>query len=150
MTTRNTSRAKRIVVMGSIVAASLIAAVPNLTSATGVGPVKAAATSTTVKAAATSTTVKAAATVTTIKATTTGKTVAHKYEVVAGIFATKAEAQAQIDALTKAKFVKFTIKPVTKKFAVVKASLTRAQAKKLAKQINANATLGKARIKKLS
>ena len=152
MTTRNTSRVKRVVIMGAIVGASLVAAVPTLTSATGAGSVNAATTTT--KKASTSTTTKGSTTTTVkaskaSKASKTIKTVANKYEVVAGIFATKAEAQAQIAALTKAKFTKFTIKPVTKKFAVVKASLTKAQATKLAKQINTNATLGKARVKKL-
>ena len=140
---RKTSRIKRIVVMGAISAGSLVAAVPALTSASGAGSVNAAATTTTTAKASTTTTS------TPVKATTR-KTVTANYEVVAGIFLTKAKAQSQIDALAKAKFTKFTIKVVTKKFAVVKASLSKAQATKLARQINANATLGKARIKKLS
>jgi len=137
------ARVKRIVVVATIAASSIVAAVPTLTSATGAGRVDAVTTTT--KAATTTTTINAKTT------TTTGTTTTSKnYEVVAGIFLTKAKAQAQIDALTKAKFTKFTIKNISPKFAVVKASLTKAQATKLAKQINTNATVGKARIKKLA
>ena len=138
------ARVKRIVVVAAIAASSIVAAVPTLTSATGAGRVDAVTTTT--KAATTTTTTINAKTTTTTGTTTTSK----NYEVVAGIFLTKAKAQAQIDALTKAKFTKFTIKNISPKFAVVKASLTKAQATKLAKQINTNATVGKARIKKLA
>ena len=142
----NKTRVKRVVVIGAIAAGSILAAVPSLTSAASTGS-PAAATSTTV-AGATTTTVKP--TITTVKATTTTAAAAKNYEVVAGIYTTQAKAQARIDALTRAKFKKFTIKKVGSKFAVVKASLTKDQAKKLAKQVNANKTLGSARIKKLA
>jgi hypothetical protein len=72
------------------------------------------------------------------------------YEVVAGIFTTKAKAQAQVDALKAAKFAKFKIKNISPKFAVVRINLTKAQATKLAKRVTATKGLGKARIKKIS
>ena len=146
----NKTRAKRVVVLGAIAAGSILAAVPSLTSATSATSAgsNVAATSTTVAGATTTTTAKPKTT--TIKTTTTSSAVAKNYEVVAGIYSTQAKAQAHIDALTKAKFKNFTIKKVSSKFAVVKASLTKSQAKTLAKQINANKGLGTARIKKLA
>ena len=140
----NKIRVKRVVLIGAIVAGSTLAAVPSLTSATSVEP----AAATTTAAGTTTTTVKP--TTTTVK-TTTGATVAPKnYEVVAGIYTTHAKATAHIEALTKAKFTGFTIKKVNAKFAVVKASLTKAQAKQLAKRITGKKILGSARVKKLA
>ena len=80
--------------------------------------------------------------------TTVAGSTAANYEVVDGIFTTKAAAQAQIDKLTAAKFTKFTIKPTSAKFAVVKAGLTQTEATDLVTKINA-ANLGPARIKAL-
>ena len=73
---------------------------------------------------------------------------ATNFEVVQGIYVTEADAQAQIDKLTAAKFTDFTIKPVTGKFAVVKAGLTSAEASALVKQVDA-AGLGPSRVKQL-
>lgn len=70
------------------------------------------------------------------------------YEVVDGIFTTKTDAQAKIDKLTAAKFTDFTIKPISGKFAVVKAGLTNAEATDLVAKINA-ANLGPSRVKAL-
>ncbi|MBK5333118.1 MAG: hypothetical protein JJD93_14175, partial [Ilumatobacteraceae bacterium] len=85
---------------------------------------------------------------TTSTTTTTVNTSATNYEVVDGIFTTKTAAQAKIDKLTAAKFTDFTIKPITGKFAVVKAGLTKAEATDLVTKINA-ATLGPSRVKAL-
>ena len=144
----NKTRVKRVVVIGAIAAGSVLAAVPSLTSATSAGSVV-SATSTTVTGA-TTTTLKPKTTTLKPKTTNSGTAVAKNYEVVAGIYSTQAKAQTHIDKLTNAQFTNFTIKNVGSKFAVVKASLTKTQAKKLAKQINANKTLGRARIKKLA
>ena len=83
------------------------------------------------------------ATTTTIVGTSTTN-----YEVVDGIFTTKTDAQAKIDKLTAAKFTDFTIKPISGKFAVVKAGLTNAEATDLVAKINA-ANLGPSRVKAL-
>ena len=80
--------------------------------------------------------------------TTVAGATATNWEVVDGIFTTKTAAQAKIDKLTAAKFTKFTIKPITGKFAVVKAGLTKAEATDLMTKINA-ANLGPSRIKAL-
>ena len=85
---------------------------------------------------------------TTSTTTTTVNTSATNYEVVDGIFTTKTAAQAKIDKLTAAKFTDFTIKPITGKFAVVKAGLTKAEATDLVTKINA-ANLGPSRVKAL-
>lgn len=155
---KSNSRVKRFIAIGAIAAGSIAAVTPTLTSAAGTG-IDAATTTTTTPA--TTTTTKTAPTTTTIKTTattikikpktaTTTTAVTKKYEVVAGIFTTKAKARAQIAALKKAKFTKFTIKTIGSKFAVVEASLTKTQATKLAKQINAIVTLGSAHTKKLA
>jgi uncharacterized membrane protein len=66
------------------------------------------------------------------------------WEVVGGIFTTKAAAQSQIDKLIAAKFTGFSIKVVGAKFAAVLPGLTKADATALAAKINtagvANAT----------
>jgi cell division septation protein DedD len=87
-------------------------------------------------------------TTSTTTTTTVPDATATNYEVVDGIFTTKADAQAKIDKLTAAKFTKFTIKPIPGEFAVVKAGLTKAEATDLMTKINA-ANLGPARIKAL-
>ena len=79
---------------------------------------------------ATTTTAKAATTPTTISAT------AKDWEVVVGIFSTKALAQTQLDKLTKAGITGFSIKALPSKFAVVKVGFTNAEAIALMKQIN--------------
>ncbi len=79
-----------------------------------------------------------ATTTTTKPAVTTPATVsatAKDWEVVVGIFTTKALAQAQLDKLTKAGFAGFTIKPLPSKFAVVKVGFTNAEATALMKKI---------------
>lgn len=156
---KNNSRVKRFVAIGAIAASSIAAVAPTLTSAAGTGTD--AVTKTTTPATTTTTTSKTTpTTTTTVKSTTTtikGKVkspsnaavVTNKYEVVAGIFATRTQARAKISALKKAGFRKFTIKPIGNKFAVVEASLTKTQATNLAKQINKVAALGPAHIKKL-
>jgi SPOR domain len=58
------------------------------------------------------------------------------WEVVGGIFTTKAAAQSQIDKLTAAKFTGFSIKVVGAKFAAVLPGLTKADATALAAKIN--------------
>ena len=58
------------------------------------------------------------------------------WEVVGGIFTTKAAAQAQIDKLTKAKFTGFSLKAVGAKTAAVLPGLTNADATALAAKIN--------------
>lgn len=156
---KSNSRVKRFIAIGAIAAGSIAAVTPTLTSAAGTG-IDAATTTTTIKPATTtttkttptSTTIKSTATTIKIKVTTatTTNAVTKKYEVVAGIFTTKAKAKAQIVALKQAKFTKFTIKTIGLKFAVVEASLTKTQATKLAKQINAIVTLGPAHTKKLA
>lgn len=83
---------------------------------------------------ATTTTAKAAGTTPT---PTTISASAKDWEVVVGIFSTKALAQAQLDKLTKAGFAGFTIKPLPSKFAVVKVGFTNAEATALMKKINA-------------
>ena len=70
------------------------------------------------------------------------------FEVVDGIFLTSADAQAQIDKLTAAKFLGFSIKPVTGKFAVVLPGLTSVQATAMVTAIDA-AKLGPSRVKQL-
>ena len=80
--------------------------------------------------------------------TTVAGTSATNYEVVDGIYTTKTAAQAQIDKLTLAKFPNFTIKPISGKFAVVQAGLTKAEAIDLVAKIDA-ANLGPSRIKAL-
>ena len=70
------------------------------------------------------------------------------YEVVAGIYTTRSAAQAQIDKLASANFSTFTIKPITGKFAVVHAGLTKVEATDLMTKIDA-ANLGPSRIKAL-
>ena len=80
--------------------------------------------------------------------TTVAGTSATNYEVVDGIYTTKTAAQAQIDKLTLAKFPNFTIKPISGKFAVVQAGLTKAEATDLVAKIDA-ANLGPSRIKAL-
>ena len=70
---------------------------------------------------------------------------ATEWEVVVGVFTTSAKAQAQIDKLTAAKFVPFSIKPVTGKFAVVLPGLTNAAATAMVAKINA-AKVGSARV----
>jgi hypothetical protein len=90
----------------------------------------------------------ATATPSTIPSTTSTSTSSTNYEVVDGIYTTKAAAQAQIDKLTKAKFAGFTIKPITGKFAVVLAGLTNADASALVTKIDA-AKLGPSRVKAL-
>jgi cell division septation protein DedD len=145
------SKVKRFIVIGAIAASSIAAVAPTLTSATGTGID--AATTTTAPATTTPTTmVKTTTTTIKIKAKTPTSTasVTKKYEVVAGIFTTKAKARAKIAALKQAKYPKFTIKNIGTKFAVVDASLTKTQATKLARQINAIATLGPAHIKRLA
>ena len=90
----------------------------------------------------TSTSASTSATTTIVGTSTTN------YEVVDGIFTTKTAAQAKIDKLTAAKFTNFTIKPISGKFAVVKAGLTNAEATDLVTKINA-ANLGPSRVKVL-
>jgi len=125
--------------MSVIGVGSLMAiAVSGLPSLSGVGLVEAATTTST------------STTTTTTTKTASATTATKNYEVVAGIFLTKATAQAQIAALKKAKFNSFKIKNISPKFAVVRASLTKARATTLAKQINTHGHLGKARIKKLA
>jgi hypothetical protein len=101
---------------------------------------------------ATATTFHLTSSSTTTATTTTSATVvdpsATNFEVVDGIFTTKTAAQAQIDKLTKANFIDFTVKPITGKFAVVKAGLTNAEATDLVTKINA-ANLGPSRVKAL-
>ena len=58
------------------------------------------------------------------------------WEVVGGIFTTKAAAQSQIDKLTKAKFTGFSLKAVGAKTAAVLPGLTKADATALAAKIN--------------
>jgi len=58
------------------------------------------------------------------------------WEVVGGIFTTKAAAQAQIDKLTKARFTGFSLKAVGAKTAAVLPGLTEADATALAAKIN--------------
>lgn len=147
-----TRRMKRSVAISALTTGALLVAVmPSMTSASATGglPTATTVTATTLPTATTkpvtSTTVTAATT-----RTKTTKTVSKKYEVVAGIYTTKAEAQARVDALRAAKFKNFRIKDISPKFAVVKAGLTKSQAKKLAAKINAKKTLGKARVKKLA
>lgn len=157
---KSNSRVKRFIAIGAIAAGSIAAVTPTLTSAAGTGIDAATTTTTTIKPATTtttkttptSTTIKSTATTIKIKVTTatTTNAVTKKYEVVAGIFTTKAKAKAQIVALKQAKFTKFTIKTIGLKFAVVEASLTKTQATKLAKRINAIVTLGPAHTKKLA
>lgn len=147
------SKVKRFIVIGAIAASSIAAVAPTLTSATGTG-IDAATTTTATTAPATTPTTMVKTTTTTIKikakTPTSTASVTKKYEVVAGIFTTKAKARAKIAALRQAKYPKFTIKNIGTKFAVVDASLTKTQATKLARQINAIATLGPAHIKRLA
>lgn len=147
------SKVKRFIVIGAIAASSIAAVAPTLTSATGTG-IDAATTTTATTAPATTPTTMVKTTTTTIKikakTPTSTASVTKKYEVVAGIFTTKAKARAKITALRQAKYPKFTIKNIGTKFAVVDASLTKTQATKLARQINAIATLGPAHIKRLA
>lgn len=82
-------------------------------------------------------------TITAISATATD------WEVVVGIFTTEAKAQAQIDKLTAAKFVPFSIKPVTGKFAVVLPGLVHQAAIAMAFKIN-QAKVGSARVFQLT
>jgi cell division septation protein DedD len=145
------SKVKRFIVIGAIAASSIAAVAPTLTSATGTG-IDAAMTTTAPATTTPTTMVKTTTTTIKIKAKTPTSTasVTKKYEVVAGIFTTKAKARAKIAALKQAKYPKFTIKNIGTKFAVVDASLTKTQATKLARQINAIATLGPAHIKRLA
>jgi hypothetical protein len=135
-----TGAVRKYAVVGAVAIASITAfAAPAITSASA--PPRAAVATTTTKA---STTTK--------KATSTTTTVPGKgtYEVIAGIFITKSEAQKQLVALKKAKFKGFKIKVVAPKFAVVKwGYTTKADAKAVAKQISATSGLGKAKIKLL-
>ena len=73
---------------------------------------------------------------------------ATNFEVVDGIYLTSAQAQAQIDKLTAAKFLGFSIKEVDGKFAVVLFDLTSAEASLLVTAINL-AGLGPSRVKEL-
>ena len=73
---------------------------------------------------------------------------ATNFEVVDGIYLTSAQAQAQIDKLTAAKFLGFSIKEVDGKFAVVLFDLTSAEASLLVTAIDA-AGLGPSRVKEL-
>ena len=59
------------------------------------------------------------------------------WEVVGGIFTTKAAAQGQIDKLTAAKFIGFSLKPVGAKTAAVLPGLTKSAATDMAAKINA-------------
>ncbi|HEY4332755.1 MAG TPA: SPOR domain-containing protein [Ilumatobacteraceae bacterium] len=68
---------------------------------------------------------------------------AKDWEVVVGIFKTKALAQTEVDKLTKAKFTGFSIKTTSGQFAVVKAGYSNADATALAAKIN-HAGTGKA------
>jgi hypothetical protein len=77
--------------------------------------------------------------------TTTISATATDWEVVVGIFTTEAKAQAQIDKLTAAKFVPFSIKPVDGKFAVVLPGLVHQAANAMAFKIN-EAKVGSARL----
>jgi len=77
--------------------------------------------------------------------TTTISATATDWEVVVGIFATQAKAQAQLDKLTAAQFVPFSIKPVTGKFAVVLPGLIHQAALAMAFKIN-QAKVGSARV----
>ena len=77
--------------------------------------------------------------------TTTISATATDWEVVVGIFTTEAKAQAQIDKLTAAKFVPFSIKPVDGKFAVVLPGLVHQAASAMAFKIN-EAKVGSARL----
>lgn len=148
------SKVKRFIVIGAIAASSIAAVAPTLTSATGTGIDAATTTTATTAPATTTPTTMVKTTTTTIKikakTPTSTASVTKKYEVVAGIFTTKAKARVKIAALKQAKYPKFTIKNIGTKFAVVDASLTKTQATKLARQINAIATLGPAHIKRLA
>lgn len=77
--------------------------------------------------------------------TTTISATATDWEVVVGIFTTEAKAQAQIDKLTAANFVPFSIKPVDGKFAVVLPGLVHQAASAMAFKIN-EAKVGSARL----
>ena len=77
--------------------------------------------------------------------TTTISATATDWEVVVGIFTTEVKAQAQIDKLTAAKFVPFSIKPVDGKFAVVLPGLVHQAARAMVFQIN-EAKVGSARV----
>ena len=149
---KSNSKVKRFIVIGAIVASSIAAVAPTLTSAAGTGIDAVTTTATPATTTTKPTTGKSTTTTITVKAKapSSAAAVTKKYEVVAGIFPTKAKAQAKIAALKKANFPKFTIKPIGNKFAVVEASLTKIQATKLAKQINAIAALGPAHIKRLA
>jgi hypothetical protein len=83
-------------------------------------------------------------TTTTVPAGVTSST-AKEWEVVVGIYTASAAAQAQIDKLTAAKFVGFTIKPVDGKYAVVLAGFTNAEANALVTKINTSG-VGQSRI----
>ena len=125
---RNHELTRRTVVAGALAIGSLVAvAVPSWSAAAGPVAVH-------------------EVTSTTVASSSSDK----NYEVVDGIFSTKANAQARIDALKKAKVKKFKIKEISPQFAVVRAKLTKDEATKLAKQINDAGGLGKARIKKLA
>ena len=132
-------KTRRLVAMSAIAVGSLVlVAVPEVSSVSGAALV----TTTT----STTTTTTAPKTTTAASATKASK----NYEVVDGIFSSKANAQARIDKLKSAKFKSFKIKNISPQFAVVRANLTKAAATKLAKQINVHGKLGKARIKKLA
>lgn len=98
------------------------------------------ATTTTAADLATTATGGVGATTTTIKAggttLTTLNATAKDWEVVVGIFTTKALAQTQLDKLTKAGITGFSVKVLPTKFAVVKVGFTNSEATVLMKQIN--------------
>lgn len=81
-------------------------------------------------------------------ATTAPSATATNFEVVEGIYTTKALAQAKLDKLTKAGVTGFSIKTLTSSFAVVKADLTNAEATALVKKVDA-AGFGPSRVKQL-
>jgi GGDEF domain-containing protein len=72
----------------------------------------------------------------TVSASSSSSSTTKDYEVVGGIFTTKAAAQRQIDKLTAAKFKGFSIKVVGAKFAAVLPGVTKADATALAAKIN--------------
>lgn len=143
---------RRLVAVAAITTASVaVFALPSITSAAAPARPEMATTTTSdmggmdMGGVTTTTTTRPA---TTVAATTSKAAVG--YEVVAGIFTTKANAQAQIAALKAGAFKQFKIKNIAPKVAVVRTGLTKAQADALAAKINARKTLGKARVKKIS
>ncbi len=98
---------------------------------------------TTSSSGTTATTTAGSATTTTV-ASATAKT----WEVVEGVYTTKALATAEITKLTKAGFAGFTVKAVLPSYAVVLAGLTNAKATDLASKVT-KAGFGPARTKNL-